>query len=263
MADGSDDDNDDILPLYALIWHDDLARVERQLTRYNIRDPSCSEYMTAILLFRIAIRENRVNHAALLVKAGVDVNRPGLLQQSDTTLSIALAAYSSSTVKIMLDAGAKVNQDEFDGIGPLQHAASHHNLESMKLLVAAGANVNARDLCTGRLPLHVAHLSCFYEGVKFLLRAGADIHARNYDEESVIDVGCRAHSDILTYLWLKGAKLHKPQSKEIKKFVFGLNHCLFAVWALRKYCNIPLEICALVVQCLRVSPESPAPCTPT
>ena len=65
-------------------------------------------------------------------------------------------------VKELLARGATVNAQEKIGCWPVLHAAaSYGSLESVQLLLQAGANINASDGCGNTTALDVAYLRCY------------------------------------------------------------------------------------------------------
>lgn len=62
------------------------------------------------------------------------------------------------------------------GNRPLHIAAASGRTEAVRLLLALGADVNARNVC-GVTPLHLAILNSASDLVERLLRAGADVNA--------------------------------------------------------------------------------------
>lgn len=62
----------------------------------------------------------------------------------------------SETVKALVAAGAEVNAKDEDGRTALMEAADRDNSESVKILISAGAEVNAKDK-EGRTALMRTH----------------------------------------------------------------------------------------------------------
>jgi len=76
-------------------------------------------------------------------------------------------------VKALIFAGADVH---WMGDFTLQRAASHDRADLVKVLLDAGANIEASD-SNGWTSLYYAALHCCTDTVTVLLRAGANIHA--------------------------------------------------------------------------------------
>jgi ankyrin repeat protein len=75
-------------------------------------------------------------------------------QCGETLLHVAAAYSSPSTVSWLLERGAKVNVQDVNGYTPLTWACLKQRVESVRLLLAAGADVNIVGKFTG--PLHAA-----------------------------------------------------------------------------------------------------------
>ncbi len=101
-------------------------------------------------------------------------------------LTLAAAGGSAGTARELLARGA-----DADG-GALQAAASRSRLDLVRLLLAAGADVNRRDPDTGRSALHAAVAAGggrdAPEMVRELLDAGADVNATTADGASALDI---------------------------------------------------------------------------
>jgi hypothetical protein len=90
------------------------------------------------------------------------------------------AAYRNDLrmVRLLLEGGADPNQSTYFG-NPLSHACMSDGVEAAELLIARGANVNARDALANFTPLHWAAGTEWSRPrlVKFLLANGADPNA--------------------------------------------------------------------------------------
>jgi ankyrin repeat protein len=75
----------------------------------------------------------------------------------------------------LADVGAK--SDSW-GFTPLHYASAYNHIETAKLLLYAGADVEAKDKW-GRTPLHVASAYNSIEEAKLLIEAGADMNAKD------------------------------------------------------------------------------------
>lgn len=96
-----------------------------------------------------------------------------------TPLHWAASRGDVSTVKILLQAGAKADaEDEMHGT-PLSFAASSGSIQALKSLIAAGANIQAKN----RRGTQALYFACRHQSdiapIKLLLRAGAQINCKN------------------------------------------------------------------------------------
>jgi ankyrin repeat protein len=90
----------------------------------------------------------------LLLSYGADPN----LACDDGTTPLILAVMGqtpSSTIRVLLAAGANPNTPGIFGMTPLMHAAGNCDIEVVRTLISAGADVNAVDR-RGKNALHAA-----------------------------------------------------------------------------------------------------------
>jgi uncharacterized protein len=92
-----------------------------------------------------------------------------------TPLGLAAFLGGPATVKVLLERGADPDDDADNqfGVRPVNAAAAAHDRESMRLLLEAGADANARQQ-GGFTPLHEAAHSDDVEMARLLLEHGAD-----------------------------------------------------------------------------------------
>lgn len=99
------------------------------------------------------------------------------------------------------------------GSTPLHYAALNEDAGPMKALIAAGANIHARDN-DGNTPLHMAAYATRKEQVKLLLQAGADPTAKTEAGRDVLSLARKVRADevagIISLWMLKGCKPGKP-----------------------------------------------------
>ncbi len=101
-------------------------------------------------------------------------------------LTLAAVGGAAASARTLLDRGADADR------GALHAAAGRTRLELVRLLLAAGADVNRREPDTGRSPLHAAVAAGpghdAPEVVRELLDAGADVNATTVDGASALDI---------------------------------------------------------------------------
>jgi len=95
------------------------------------------------------------------------------------SLQAAVVANDLESVKILLAEGADVDEKEAaSGSSPLITAALFGNAEIAEVLIDAGANINAKNN-DGSTALHTAAFLCHPDVLKLLLDSGADKSVRN------------------------------------------------------------------------------------
>ena len=91
-------------------------------------------------------------------------------------MRLALRDCLEKNMKILIAAGANVNKTDLRGIPSLYRIAQYGHPEIVKLFIAAGANVNQTTASTGASPLHIATSMGHTEVVKTLIAAGANVN---------------------------------------------------------------------------------------
>ena len=80
--------------------------------------------------------------------------------------------------------GAEVNFFTPDGLSPLHVASRHGNIDSVRILVESGADVNIEHLRIGHIPLMYAVMYAdtpnHIDVVEYLIDQGADVNAINW-----------------------------------------------------------------------------------
>ena len=141
-----------------------------------------------------------------------------LKQQPDQANAIApdgftplgLAAFFGypTAAKTLLERGAQVNQPSNNDlkVHPINSAVAHRHLVLTELLLAAGADVNAREQ-GGYTALHEAADNQQIEMVKLLLAHGADVSCTSNDGKTAVDLAA-AKGDRTIVALLTQANLH-------------------------------------------------------
>ena len=135
----------------------------------------------------IAMQEHALNVArALLARPGIDIN--ALNQAGESALMMVALKGDLSGAQLLLERGAKVNQP---GWSPLHYAATGREPKLVQLLLDRGAEIDAASP-NGSTPLMMAAQYGSEDSVKLLLARGADAKRRNQLDLNVIDFARRA-----------------------------------------------------------------------
>jgi ankyrin repeat protein len=128
---------------------------------------------------------------------GNDRGLDGTLTIGTTPLLRAAKALDAPAIRLLLEKGADLSLTNTRGITPVMAAAGlgstdadtrgifttedvqERSIESLKLLLAAGADINAKDGTRGLTPLHEAARWGWNDVVKFLVDHGANLDAKD------------------------------------------------------------------------------------
>jgi ankyrin repeat protein len=96
-------------------------------------------------------------------------------------------AVHTDVIQHLLDKGAKVNaKDDESGFTALHHAARFGNKNAAELLIASGADINAKDK-QGHTPLHIA-VNHGYKVADLLISKGADGGIRTVSGQTLLQL---------------------------------------------------------------------------
>jgi len=139
-------------------------------------------------LLHLAVTEGNVEIVKILLNAGADVNMDNSDEYDDGYTPLQLAIETDdllgheTIVRILLDAGANVVNTI---LKPLNSAAACGQLEIVKMLLEAGADVNegergrgveAYDYPPGYTALHWAAVNFQEQTIRILINGGADVN---------------------------------------------------------------------------------------
>jgi ankyrin repeat protein len=147
-----------------------VALLKQPGTDVNARGPDGA---TALLW---AVYNRDVELAQQLIAAGADVNAKN--EFGAFPLSEAAMSGSTPLIKALLEAGAKPGEANGEGETALMVVARAGDVEGAELLLKAGADVNAVEAWGQQSPLMWAAAQSQPAMVKLLLAHGADVNAR-------------------------------------------------------------------------------------
>ncbi len=152
----------------------DVAKVTALLKKNVAVDTRGDEGNTALIQ---AVREGSLDVVRVLVEHKADVNAKN--EYGYTPLLFSTSDGDWNITKFLLENKADVHvRGTSNTDTPLLHAAHHHNVALLPLLIQYGANIHDKTE-TGSTALHVAASGGRVESVQLLLDKGLDINARN------------------------------------------------------------------------------------
>ena len=144
-----------------------------------------------------AVRDGDAEAVRSLLRQGADANAAegdGL-----STLHWAARSGEPEIAKMLLDAGATVDATTRNGAyTPLHEASKAGNASVARVLLEAGADPAARTTAGGATPLHFAAVSGSAAAVEVLLESGAEIDAREAESEQTPLTWAAASNDLET-----------------------------------------------------------------
>jgi len=107
-------------------------------------------------------------------------------ERAQALLSSAIMHSSPREIKAALEAGADINRLDINGLAPIHHAAQHHMTDILSLLIQAHAQVNIQAQPTKQTPLHMATKKGNLEAIKLLLQAGANLYTKDNEQQTAL-----------------------------------------------------------------------------
>ena len=141
----------------------------------------------------------------LLISNGADVKAKN--EGESSPLLFWASSNNPEVARQLIAKGAEVKAVNIDGTTPLHNV---QRLEVAELLIAGGADVNARDKVNGGTPLYYVNSK---EIVELLIAKGADIHARDNGGSTPLHLHV-SNAEIVSLLMQHGADVNaKDESK--------------------------------------------------
>ncbi len=158
-------------------------------------DKRIKEYATPLT---VALDRRNFELAKAFLKAGARIERADNLGR--TPLFYAMKRLEN--FKLLLDAGANINATLKDGGKPIMVAATSKNIDIVQLLIDAGADVNSADL-DGESPLYYAAKAGDGEMIKFLLSKNANANKENKFQANLLHIAIDTEYPELVPILLK------------------------------------------------------------
>lgn len=235
--------------IYAIISHlsdDELplnkALLEKDLRRYIWRKSKLQTYIIHTKVENNIIEElfkaidcNNIKWVKALIKDGVDVNakdiygRTPLHRAAKAEISkmlieegadvsvrdtygrtpLHLVKNEAEIAKVLIEAGVDANAKDKSGFAPLHYAARYNDLNVVRALIAAGADMNTKSDKNGATALHYAVVANNEDVVKVLIECGADVNAMDEVDCSVLHYAVAGRSvNVIKALITAGADVN-------------------------------------------------------
>ncbi len=154
----------------------------------------------------------------LLIKAGADLNQA--TDDGATPLFIASQEGLVEVMEILVKAGADLNQT-WNGATPLFKASHGGHVEVVEILVKAGADLN--QTWNGATPLFQTSQNGHVEVVEILVKAGADLNQTWNGATPVFMASQNGHAEIAKILVDAGADLNQTWKGATPLFMASQN----------------------------------------
>jgi ankyrin repeat protein len=129
-----------------------------------------------------------LNGVSDLINSGVNVN--GFDELGRTALCFAAERNHKEMIRYLLESGADPNLSQ-----PLHRSIGHGDIESISILLDAGAEIDGRGTSGSTALMFATMISPYFadssKAVQFLIEKGADVNARDNNGMSVVDYAKR------------------------------------------------------------------------
>ena len=174
-----------------------------------------------------AVENGNAEIVQILVDAGADIEAEGFMGR--TPLGLAAEEGATEIMQILLGQGADNGTPEGEdkqspaiGSEALFTAIKKGDVETVRLLVEAGADVNAAEGFGGNTPLHEAVEEGNAEIVQILVDAGADIEAEGFMGQTPLGLAAEeGATEIMQILLGQGADNGTPEGEDKQSPAIG------------------------------------------
>lgn len=158
------------------------TELEKLLIEKGADIDTCDDFGTTALV--CAIRNGNVELAKQLIEKGADINTEhhselDFTQSSIKPINAACYYGNNEIVKVLIENNVDINGKDSYEHTPLYYAVENEQIETVKLLIEKGANVNTPCWYNNNTLLHFAAAHGDYELAKILIEKGANINITN------------------------------------------------------------------------------------
>jgi hypothetical protein len=191
--------------------------------------------------FLASLYDTKLEKLALFLAADKRmINQLGRFENKKVTpLHVAASRNATAVAKLLLSAGANVNAPNSQDCTPLFEAIYRGLFPFVQLLVQSGAEVNAPNK-NGWTPLHLATKNGHLEVAQLLIESGADVNAKSkWEETPVYHAARNDHFEVVHFLIESGALVNTKKDVQ-ETLLYGaarnghLRACLISFDSIRK-----------------------------
>ena len=196
-------ENDKNVNILIAAYAGNVEDLSRHSNQQNINEGAKS---TAELALFLAVEHSDVQMVKALLSLRVDVNSEDSTGQ--TSLHRATRRECETTMRILLDSGAKIDAINDKWLTPWSANANSRNDKILGILLAAGANPNIRDH-DGATMLYGAAAGGHVDMVRFLLKSGTNPSLKtSFDWAPMHWASYHGHIECVKLLVAAGAELN-------------------------------------------------------
>lgn len=139
----------------SLIYTSNVEKIKEEILRFISEGADINGYDEFDQSpLAVAVEHNSLPLITFLIGLGVNVNLCDPLERK-TSLHIAASENFDAAIKILVDAGAKVDVENDIGETPLHVAARDGNIEVVRVLLESGADLSKRTRFTNETPFQL------------------------------------------------------------------------------------------------------------
>ncbi len=212
LASGADVNGSDGLgstPLLDAAWsgNADIARV---LLSHGA-DVNAAHREAGSTALEYAVLTGRTALVELLLTAGADTTRR--YRYNQTVLHLAAARGFPRILELLVNAHVSLNPVDVNGNTPLDEAVLHNQVDSLRFLIAHGADVKYTHPADGRGPVHEACIKGFSDVLPLLIDSGADPVRRDRSGQTPLDLALAyKNANVVGALLKLGSRVSESQA---------------------------------------------------
>lgn len=196
-------------PLIDAAWSGN-AEIARALLQHGA-DINATHREAGSTALEYAVLTGRTAVVKLLLAAGADTTRR--YRYGQTVLHLAAARGFPEILTSLVDSHAAMNPVDVNGNTPLDEAVLHNQAESVRFLIAHGADIKYTHPGDGRGPIHEAAMKGFSDLLPILVDAGANPVLRDRSGQTPLDLALAyKNANVVAALLKLGSRISESEA---------------------------------------------------